>query len=109
MKCPYCSKETKARVLESRKLEGQVWRERLCGSCHKTFVSHETTSREMKFPWSKLNKRVRQEKKAPAPTFVPPHLWARPGQTGPSSTTDTTGDGSSTAPAAAAKSNKPPK
>jgi transcriptional regulator NrdR family protein len=54
MKCPHCNKESKGKVIESRRVNGQVWRQRLCGFCLKTFISTETTSVDLKFPWNDL-------------------------------------------------------
>lgn len=56
MKCPHCKQDSKARVLESRKVAGVVWRHRLCSKCLKQFVSKETTSKDWKFPWWDVKK-----------------------------------------------------
>lgn len=60
MKCPHCHKESKGRVISSRRLDADVWRIRLCGICTKQFVSRETTSTELKFPWDEIQKRRRR-------------------------------------------------
>lgn len=60
MNCPHCQQESKAKVLESRKLDGEVWRHRLCSRCLKRFVSRETTSKDLKFPWDEIQKRRRR-------------------------------------------------
>jgi len=64
MKCPHCQKETKAKVIESRRVAGQVWRQRLCGACLQTFISTEVTSADLRFPWVQIEKRKRRAKKA---------------------------------------------
>lgn len=50
MKCPHCEKESKAKVLESRLCDGQMWRRRTCGLCFKNFVSMETTDPGLRMP-----------------------------------------------------------
>lgn len=60
MKCPHCGKESKSKVIVSRKHDGQVWRQRICGLCLTEFVSCETTSKDMKFPWGAVMKGRRQ-------------------------------------------------
>lgn len=72
MRCPHCERESKGRVVESRKVGGQVWRQRICGSCLMTFVSVESTSTDLRFPWAELGRRKphRLEPK-PAPAKSP--------------------------------------
>jgi hypothetical protein len=36
--------------MESRPCDGKVWRRRICSLCHKTFVSCETSSADMRMP-----------------------------------------------------------
>lgn len=50
MRCPHCQKEGKSVVMESRPLDGNVWRRRTCSKCFKTFVSCETAEPGMKMP-----------------------------------------------------------
>jgi hypothetical protein len=66
MKCPHCGKD-KNNVFESRKLNAEVWRRRLCQFCHKTFVTQETTSTTLKFP-SDLNGPGRQKARLKTPS-----------------------------------------
>lgn len=41
MQCPYCLRESKAKVVESRRLEGNIWRRRMCDKCLKLFTTKE--------------------------------------------------------------------
>jgi transcriptional regulator NrdR family protein len=50
MKCPHCSASTKAKVMESRPHDGQVYRRRICGQCFKTFVSCEDAPSGLRMP-----------------------------------------------------------
>lgn len=81
MRCPHCQKESKAKVLESRKVEGEVWRLRVCALCIKQFVSQETTSKEMKFPWSAVavKRKLAEVEEAPVQKqnkwVFPDRLW----------------------------------
>lgn len=81
MKCPHCDKESKAKVLESRKVNGEVWRNRFCNKCLKQFVSHETTSADLKFPWTALNRRKKLKQAEEKPVqqqnkwVFPTKLW----------------------------------
>lgn len=59
MQCPHCNKESKAKIQESRRVDGQIWRKRMCSMCFKTFHSVEITSADMKFPWTKIRNRYR--------------------------------------------------
>lgn len=60
MKCPHCNKESKAKVISSRRFDADVWRIRICGICTKQFVSRETSSKELKFPWDEIMKSRRR-------------------------------------------------
>lgn len=81
MKCPHCERESKAKVLESRKINGEAWRMRLCTKCLKQFVSRETTSKDMKFPWTALDRQRRQKPVEEKPVqkqnrwLFPDKLW----------------------------------
>lgn len=55
MQCPFCSKE-KSTVIESRRLDGAVWRQRMCAFCFKVFVTLEQVTTE-KFPWGAIQKK----------------------------------------------------
>ena len=49
--CPKCDHET-CRVLETRRVDCDVYRRRQCESCSFTFISVETTSPRLMFPWA---------------------------------------------------------
>lgn len=71
MKCPHCQKESRAKVMESRQCEGQVWRRRICGACFKTFVSVEVTDPNMRMPNQTQSRyRVKDPKPKPEETGV---------------------------------------
>lgn len=48
--CPHCGKAARGKVLESRPLEGEVWRRRMCGACLTTFVTREASGVDLKMP-----------------------------------------------------------
>lgn len=50
MKCPHCTKECNAVVLETRKLDGDVYRKRVCGHCGNSFISREYSDVNFKLP-----------------------------------------------------------
>jgi transcriptional regulator NrdR family protein len=50
MKCPHCNKECNAIVLETRKLDGDLYRKRVCGACGNSFVSREYADASFKLP-----------------------------------------------------------
>ena len=51
MQCPKCNKQaTKAKVLETRTVDGTLYRRRCCGACFKTFVTIETAPEGLRLP-----------------------------------------------------------
>jgi transcriptional regulator NrdR family protein len=74
MKCPHCSKEAASKVLESRQIDGAVWRLRSCRACFKPFVSRETTDLSLRMPYGSIMRR-RDENAPPAP---PPQQQGAP-------------------------------
>ena len=50
MKCPHCGKENQSPVLETRKLDGSIYRKRSCGACSMSFVSREYADANLKLP-----------------------------------------------------------
>jgi transcriptional regulator NrdR family protein len=50
MKCPHCNVECNALVLETRKLDGELFRKRVCGHCGRPFVSREYAEVGFKLP-----------------------------------------------------------
>ncbi len=74
MKCPHCGKEAASKVLESRQIDGAVWRLRSCRACFKTFVSSETTDLSLRMPYSSIMRR--RDEKAPPPPPPPEHQGA---------------------------------
>lgn len=59
MHCPNCNSQ-KSRVIESRPIEGVVWRRRICQSCHHLYLTTESLATS-KMPW------VRGARKVPPP------------------------------------------
>lgn len=43
MQCPHCLKESKGRVMQSRRDGATIYRQRLCGLCLKGFYTSETS------------------------------------------------------------------
>lgn len=66
MKCPHCSAVTKAKVMESRPHEGQVYRRRMCNGCFKTFVTAEESVPGLKMP-AETQSRHRVTDRTPKP------------------------------------------
>lgn len=50
MKCPTCSTDTRALVVESRRHEGDVYRRRSCGKCGASFITVERAPAGLKMP-----------------------------------------------------------
>lgn len=50
--CPHCGKTARGsgKVLESRPLQGEVWRRRMCNVCLTTFVTRESSGADLKMP-----------------------------------------------------------
>lgn len=46
MRCPHCQHDGKAAVIESRQIDGDVYRKRTCGKCFKGFTSREQATTE---------------------------------------------------------------
>jgi hypothetical protein len=58
MKCPRCGIETGNKVLESRKVDGEVLRRRDCHGCGKTFVTKEVADLDLRIPMVRRNQPV---------------------------------------------------
>lgn len=50
MICPHCQLDSKAPVMETRAVKGEVFRRRGCGHCGKAFVSIETAPPKLRMP-----------------------------------------------------------
>jgi hypothetical protein len=51
MKCPHCERsDRKPKVLETRTVDGTVYRRRLCGWCFKSFVTREEAPPGLRLP-----------------------------------------------------------
>ncbi len=91
MNCPHCGHE-KSSVIETRRVDGEVWRQRRCHGCVRGFISRETTSLALRMPKSVTEAsiaRLRAAESAPTPRDTEPVLgvitsgfigWGIPGQ-----------------------------
>ena len=59
MNCPHCEATSKALVLESRRVEGDILRRRLCGVCSKTYVTREYADSDLRIPTAPKAKPVK--------------------------------------------------
>ena len=50
MKCPHCLRPSKAAVQETRQIGDDIYRRRVCGRCHRPFVSREFTTPDLRLP-----------------------------------------------------------
>ncbi len=63
MQCAHCNAITNGKIYESRRIDGCVYRRRMCNKCLKLFVTVEIT-----VPGMKINNRYRPDKRRAAPT-----------------------------------------
>ena len=64
MECPYCSSNL-SRVIDSRKVEMNVFRTRVCKKCGSKFYTEEVTitEEEAKFYMAEIKRKYRKERK----------------------------------------------
>lgn len=67
MKCPHCTQECNALVLETRKQDDAIIRRRACGKCGKAFYSREVPDLTIVLRSTRTNKPGRFARVEPGP------------------------------------------
>lgn len=64
MECPYCS-NSKSKVIDSRKVEMNVFRIRVCEQCNSKFYTEEVviSDEEARFYMATIKRKYREERK----------------------------------------------